>query len=134
MLPREALTEHIHAHLDIFYNGQPVVVPAYIGIDLVASAISPLHTHDQSGIVHIESPTVKDYFLGQVFGEWNVQMSDNCVAGLCSPATPISIYINGTASSTPFPQIVFHAHDEIAIVIGTRPATIPTSFVFPSGY
>src|SRR6188508_1266396 len=66
----EFLQYHVHAHLDVFVNGRPVIVPAGIGIDLdnpdtvadtnanglVTGAglsqecskpcISPLHTHD----------------------------------------------------------------------------------------
>ncbi len=134
MLPREALNEHIHAHLDVFYDGAPVTVPQYIGIDLVAQAISPLHTHDTTGIVHIESPTVKDYFLGQFFGEWGVQMGNGCVAGVCPPAKQISLVVNGSPVQTPPDKLVFHAHDEIALIIGTPPATVPSAYSFPQGY
>ena len=134
MLPKEALNEHIHAHLDVFFQGQSVTVPADIGIDLVAQAISPLHTHDTSGVVHIESPTVKDYRLGQFFTEWGVQMANGCVAGLCAPQYAIALYVNGNAVQTPPEALVLHAHDEIALVIGTPPSTIPGSFAFPAGY
>ena len=34
--------------------------------------ISPLHTHDVTGIIHTESSTHKDNTLGQLFVEWNV--------------------------------------------------------------
>ena len=47
MLSREGTVEHIHAHLDVRVNGQPVDVPAMIGID--RRGISPVHTHDSTG-------------------------------------------------------------------------------------
>jgi len=56
MLGREGNVEHIHAHLDVLVDGQAVAVPAGIGIDVHRRTISPLHTHDASGVLHIESP------------------------------------------------------------------------------
>ena len=50
MLSREGTVEHIHAHLDVRVNGQPVDVPAMIGID--RRGISPVHTHDSTGVIH----------------------------------------------------------------------------------
>src|SRR6516162_4193467 len=50
MLSREGTVEHIHAHLDVRVNGQPVDVPAMIGID--RQGISPVHTHDSTGVIH----------------------------------------------------------------------------------
>jgi len=48
---------HIHAHLDIFVDGEPFDVPADIGI--TNSCTYWLHTHDLTGIIHIESPIAK---------------------------------------------------------------------------
>lgn len=134
LLPQEGLVEHIHAHLDVFYDGQHVTVPAYIGIDERAQGISPLHTHDPSGIVHIESTVVKPFYLGQFFTEWGVQTANGCVAGQCPPATPISVYINGSRVQTPPDKVAITAHAEIVVVVGNPPASIPSSYTFPSGY
>ena len=64
MLGSEGQVEHIHAHLDVVVDGHPVQVPAGIGIDPVHRAISPLHTHDTSGVIHIESPVQRQFRLG----------------------------------------------------------------------
>ena len=45
---RAGLTLHVHQHLDVFVNGKRVVVPAGIGIG--DGFLSPLHTHDESGV------------------------------------------------------------------------------------
>lgn len=126
LLPREALNEHIHAHLDVFSDGQPVTVPAYLGIVLRPVGISPLHTHDTSGIVHVESATVRPFYLGQLFTEWGV-----AVGGTARPA---SVYVNGALVQTPLAQVEITAHAEIAVVIGAPPAAIPSTYQFPSGY
>jgi hypothetical protein len=75
MLSSEGNVEHIHVHLDVLVDGQPVQVPANIGIDEVHPGISPLHTHDDSGVIHIESPVKRQFSLGEFFTEWGVSLS-----------------------------------------------------------
>jgi hypothetical protein len=50
----EQLAYHVHAHLAIFIEGQPVTVPANIGIH--ATCIAWLHTHATDGVIHVEAP------------------------------------------------------------------------------
>ena len=47
---------HIHAHLDVFIDGAARTVPAMIGILPVQKCLYWMHTHDESGIIHIEAP------------------------------------------------------------------------------
>jgi hypothetical protein len=78
VLCEEQLAVHYHAHLDVIANGKPVSVPPGIGFVIVnsrATALTELHTHDASGIVHIESAQDKPYSLGQVFTEWGVALN-----------------------------------------------------------
>ena len=51
----ELLDFHYHAHLSIFVNGSSYLIPAGVGIKL-PDCIYWLHTHDTSGLIHIESP------------------------------------------------------------------------------
>ncbi|GAC1477392.1 MAG: hypothetical protein NVS1B12_12510 [Acidimicrobiales bacterium] len=134
LLPKEALDEHIHAHLDVFYDGQPVTVPAYIGIVLQPVGISPLHTHDTTGVVHVESATPRPFSLGQFFTEWGVQMGGGCVAGQCPPGRPVAVFVNGAPVQGPAEGVEITAHAEIVVTVGTPPASIPSSYRFPSGY
>ena len=134
ILNAEAFAQHIHAHLDVFLNGQAVTVPANIGIDYVASHITPLHTHDDSGVIHIESPDLRTFTLGQFFTEWGVTLTSSCVASYCAPSSPLVVDVNGAPFSGDPGTIVIHRHDEIAVVIGTPPAGVPSQFNFPPGY
>jgi hypothetical protein len=59
----EQLLFHIHAHLSIFVNGQLMYIPPQMGI-IPEKCIYWLHTHDESGIIHIESPIKADFTLG----------------------------------------------------------------------
>ncbi len=151
--PREQLAYHVHAHLDVFVNGKPVVVPAGIGINIhdpgVKSydnpdgskgyggiklcgqpCISPLHTHDTSGVLHTESKTMTPNRLGQFFTEWHVRLDRTCVGGYCRPDS-IEIYVDGKRYRGDPRAIGLTNLREIAIVIGTPPSSTPGKF--PTG-
>ena len=51
---KETLTHHVHAHLDVFVDGQPVVVPAGIGINIDDPGVRPSTTPDGSAYGGIE--------------------------------------------------------------------------------
>jgi hypothetical protein len=57
-----------------------------------------------------------------------VRLDDKCVGGYCKPAAPISIYVNGSLYAGDPRQIQLEDLKEIAIVIGTAPAQIPSTF------
>src|SRR5438552_6914514 len=69
----EQLAYHIHAHLSIYVSGKSVPVSESIGI--TSSCIYWLHTHDTSGVIHIESPAQKTYTLGNFLDLWQQQFS-----------------------------------------------------------
>lgn len=60
---------HIHPHLQIIINGQNQVIPANVGI--VGNCLHPIHTHDDTGIIHVESPVKRDFTLADFFAVWN---------------------------------------------------------------
>lgn len=130
LLGAEGEVLHVHAHLDMYLNGKKVTVPANVGI-ASATAISPLHTHYADDIIHVESPVQKDFTLGQFFKEWQVPLSAQCVGTHCGG---VSTYVNGKAVSGDPAAVVLGAHQEIALVVGSKPATIPSRYSFPQGY
>ena len=139
---------HTHAHLDVFVNGRPVEIPGGIGIEITDPAvkkfgteyggipaagcdqvcISPLHTHDVDGVIHVEAPAEAQFTLGQFFHEWAIRLDASCVHEYCTPDTAVAVYIDGQPQSGNPADIVFRDLQEIAIVIGTPPAEIPNSF------
>jgi len=56
VLTVEGTVLHTHQHLDIYINGKQTEIPGGIGINEVAGFVSPIHTHDTTGIIHVESP------------------------------------------------------------------------------
>lgn len=130
----EQLLFHIHAHLDISINGQYFLVPAQIGI--TDRCYYWLHTHDETGVIHIESPVNRDFTLGQFFDIWNKKFTNNQIFNyVANGNTPLNVYVNGTKvpNGANYPDIKLSAHEEIAIVYGTAPSTIPSSYNFPQG-
>ena len=129
-LPHSALEKldiHYHAHLDIFVDGVSVPVAPSIGrVD--QAFFSPLHTHAPSGMIHIEAAKDAPFTLAMLFTEWGVRLTDACVGGYCRPTTPIAAYIDGKVTAVALPTIRLVKGEEIAIVIGTPPAAIPSGW------
>jgi hypothetical protein len=142
----EFLQYHVHAHLDVFFNGDPVTVPGGIGIDTRNPAvvsdpqgvgltrecdkpcISPLHTHGTDGVLHTETKTPDPNNLGQFFTEWDVRLDSSCVGDFCDPETSIAIYVDGDVYEGDPREIELSDLREIAVVIGSSPDTIPSEF------
>jgi hypothetical protein len=131
----EQLLFHNHAHLDIFIGGQPYTVPSQIGI-IPGKCIYWLHTHDDSGVIHIESPVTRNFTLGQFFDIWkkrfsNVQIFDN----IANATNVMAVYVNGNKinGEADYRNINLQEHDQIAIVFGKPPSKIPSTYGFPKG-
>jgi hypothetical protein len=136
MMGSEGAVEHIHSHLDVLVDGQAVSVPADVGIDRTGGTISPLHTHDSTGVIHIESPVKRQFSLGEFFTEWDVSLTtDNIGALRTADGKVLRVFVNGAQKTGNPAAITFGPHDEIAVVYGTpRPGeTIPSKYDFPAG-
>ncbi len=134
-LSAEGTSLHIHEHLDLYIHGQKITVPAEVGINQSDGFIATIHTHDTTGVIHVESPMVEKFYLGQFFDTWGVLLTQACLGGYCnSGANQLKVYSNGQLVSDPA-NLELSAHQEIVITYGTsqeEPA-IPKSFDFPKG-
>lgn len=126
----EGAALHHHEHLDLYVNGRAVTVPAFVGIDERAGFLTELHTHDASGIVHVESPVQRSFTLGQFFCEWGVKLSANCLGPYRGR---LAWWVNGRRMHGNPALLPLRQHQEIVIAAGRRPTTIPTSYAFPVG-
>jgi hypothetical protein len=128
-LGAEGTVLHIHQHLDLYVNGKKVGVPALIGI-YDNSYITEVHVHDNSGVIHVESPTQKTFTLGQLFGEWGVKLTANCVGRYCGH---VKWWVNGKQQTGDPETLALKAHQEIVIAAGPPPLVVPKSYTFPAG-
>jgi hypothetical protein len=133
-LGAEGQVVHIHQHLDLWVNGKKVKVPAFIGIQ-PSSYITSLHTHDDTGLIHVESPVKRRYNLGEFFGVWGVRLNKSCISDLCDNTTGngVKMWVNGTRYVGNPADLELKSHQEIALVFGKPPAQIPQKYAFPSG-
>ncbi len=134
LLSEEGTAQHIHSHLDIYIHGKHTAVPADIGI--ISTGISPVHTHDTSGIIHIESDDANaTYTLGQVFTLWGVKFTNNSIGSYKNdPDNKLTVYDNGVVVSDPV-NLKLAKHHEIVVVYGTtaEKPSIPKSYTFTNG-
>lgn len=132
----EYSTLHVHTHLAIFFNGKQMQVPQYLGFapNLAGGCLYWIHTHDASGIIHIEAPDISPpqggpYTLGMLFDIWGEPLEPSNVAGLVGPVTA---YVNGTKYDGDLRAIPLRAHQQIVLEVGT-PLVPPPNYAFPIG-
>ena len=90
---------HIHPQLNVTLGTEPLLVPSGIGINttlwndhsldqygmqpmkmtgkdmsMIMQGMSPLHTHDTSGVIHVESNVFRNYTLGQFLQNWGIDL------------------------------------------------------------
>jgi hypothetical protein len=130
----EQLSYHIHAHLSIYVNGATIPLVANTGIAPIGVTSNAnvtcyywLHTHDSSGVIHIESPTTKLYTLNQYFDIWDkFSSTSSAFPTQLSSSTGWIIYVNGKQVNTDFSHLLLHAHDIITLAYnspGIKPDT-----------
>jgi hypothetical protein len=124
----EGTVLHHHEHLDLFVNGSRVTVPPLVGIG--PGFLTELHTHDASGIIHVESPVQRSFMLGQFFCEWGVKLNANCLGRYRGE---LAWWVNGRLMHGNPALLPLRQHQEIVVAAGRPPTTVPTSYAFPPG-
>ena len=131
--------QHIHVHLTLIANGQQRAIPIAIGVGnpfilqnfvVAAGCFYWLHTHDATGIVHIEAPVTTTFNLGQFFAVWGEPLSSSNVAGFSGTVTA---YVDSTLYTGDLGAIDFQERRQITLIVGTVPDTIPV-YAFPADY
>jgi hypothetical protein len=138
----ERLAFHVHAHLQIYVDGQQRAVPAGIGVvpplQVQQTAQGPfvvggagfywLHTHDDSGVVHVESPIERRFTLGELFDLWGQPLGQDRVGPAQGPVTAL---VDGAVVGGDPRDIPLTAHAVVQLDVGTP---IPfQAYAFPPG-
>jgi hypothetical protein len=87
-----------------------------------------MHTHDESGIIHIEAPKKRAFTLAQFFDLWKTT-----AAGAPERKDAAKIFVNGKRVNMRLDQIELEDHMQIALVYGKEPASVPSSYNFAQG-
>ena len=122
----EQTVYHIHVHLSIYINGKLSPLPQNTGIASDGSCYYWLHTHDTTGVIHIESPTQKDYSLGNFFDEWSTNFSSLGYPSQLALTAGWQIWVDGKPYTGDFHNIPLTAHKLITMAYnspGVKPDT-----------
>ncbi len=140
----EGTAAHYHANLQIIVNGQNEKVPADVGFGPGGSCLFWLHTHDTSGVIHIETPNAsRVYYLGDFFAVWSKTVNQSGTILLGDPQVssasffghpidknhPLTIYIDGKIYTGDPMKIVLKSHENIWLEYGA-PLVTPTPYNF----
>lgn len=105
---------HIHPQLVITIKGEQQTLPVNIGI--TPSCMRPVHTHDDSGKIHLEFQQQRDVKLGEFFEVWDKQFSSSCIFEHCNGSEgTVRMRVNGE-ETTQFESYIMHDGDHIEII------------------
>lgn len=128
--PGEAL--HIHSRLELYVHGQKVPVPAEIGI--TPDITSPLHTHDATGVIHVESSEQRTFTLGEFFDVWGVRLTQSCLGAYCDgDEGTLRVFVDGERIDGSIRTLPLRDQTEIVLTFGRQselPEPIPSRFRF----
>lgn len=112
VVDNEPIVIHMHTTLRIIVHGKHVIIPKHIGIDpalykthdldkygIKNPRTYPLHTHDTSGVIHIESTQIRTFTLGQFFDVWGKTFNENCILDRCNDGlNEVRMHVDGIES------------------------------------
>lgn len=128
--PSEQVAYHVHAHLTILVQGKEAVIPRGIGLDDGAGCLYWLHTHNDSGVIHVETPYRITPLLGDFFDIWGAPLSRTRVwkFGL-KTGQAMKAWVGRQLWLGDLRQIKLHRHTSITIEIGP-PFRTPAEYDF----
>ncbi len=100
------LVYHWHTQLYVYSGGALVTIPG--GIGLFAGCAEPLHTHDTTGTIHVETDVSRFYAIGDFYRVWNKPFG-----------SPTQMIVNGTALPSPTASQILYDQETISIYYTT---------------
>jgi hypothetical protein len=129
---------HIHVHITIYINGAQVTIPKNIGIAPDGSCFYWLHTHDATGVIHIEAPQQESGLAVDDFvAVWQGRFSALGFPLQLTVATGWKFFVNGkpfisTGNAPLHTEIGFHSHDAITLEYGSPNPPPDLFYAFPA--
>ena len=131
----EGQIQHIHQHLEVIVDGKRFLPPAYVGIIAPKNCLYWIHIHDNSGVIHVESPVNDAVNFGQFLDIWSVTPDTMTVSG--SPTItvdknllhtiltrkPSVVVVDGHPYSGDIRTIPLKAHTLITLGYGVKSVT-----------
>lgn len=108
-----------------------ILLPAGIGVREDKNCLYWLHTHEEVGIIHIESPIEQDFTLGQFFDIWGKPLNATQAGELKASEGMLRYYVDGQEFSGDARSIILKPHQLLTVESGKD--VPPPGFTFPSG-
>lgn len=117
---------HWHPRLTIVIDNEKVPIPIGIGIDmgrkvdthLSGMSMSPTHTHESDGTIHIENKNPKTkpetVTLGYFFYVWDKNFNSTCIFEYCTEKGILKMSVNGKENNE-FQNYLMRDKDNIVI-------------------
>ncbi|PIN81887.1 hypothetical protein COV11_00845 [Candidatus Woesearchaeota archaeon CG10_big_fil_rev_8_21_14_0_10_30_7] len=117
---------HWHPKISIIIDGEQVSIPSDLGygtgkmVDthLSGMRMSPIHTHDSGGTIHLENnnPSSKPetLSLGYFFYVWNKTFNSTCIFEYCTDKGSLKLFVNGKENFE-FENYLMRDKDQIRI-------------------
>jgi len=123
---------HVHAHLAIRISGESRSIPADIGIR--DGCLYWLHTHRDSGIVHVEAPGEQTYTLGQFFDIWRQPLTgDQVLDHVLTGGESVFVFVDGQPFDGDPRPLTLTDQRLIEVQVGPAPLE-PLPFEFPADF
>ena len=89
---------HIHATKSVTIIGNNILIPDEVGItdDVCPNGMRGVHTHDDTGRLHIETPGAMDAPVGAFFTIWGEQFDDTHILNkVANDNNEVVMFVNG---------------------------------------
>lgn len=120
VLDVENIVMHVHAQLDVRVDGRDVTVPQ-VGVDYDTLTAAPIHTHDETGRLHIEADRThaeRELLLIDFLRLWaGAYTSDDlCRYFAATDTCRVAVSVDGRESGT---NLVLADGQQITVAIST---------------
>jgi hypothetical protein len=130
---------HIHVHFTIYINGQPLTIPAGIGIPTDGTCFYWMHTHTDDGIIHIEAPQkLHNLALDDFMTLWQQGFANLNFPPQMTQSSGWKIFVNGkpfngVVTSPLYTEVTFQPHDAVTLEYGSPNPPPDIFYAFPAG-
>jgi hypothetical protein len=129
----EAQAYHIHQNLVVYIDGVAQQVPYGIGL-ITSSSLAEIHTHSNSGTIHVEAGANRHFTLQTVFDIWGVLFTKDQLGSYKNTADKkIRIFVDGKQVSGDPAKVPLADQVVIVVTYGTAaevPSPMPSNYLY----
>ncbi len=114
MMNEKNVIYHIHPKIEIEILGEALEIPPNVGVS--PNGMKVIHTHDGSGVIHVESPVVHQFYLKDFFTIWGKTFNSQCIVDNCVDDEHVLEFFVNDVPRTEFENYPLQNEDVLRIV------------------